>query len=102
ASPLELPHTTHDSTQDDDAPDDDDAERRIASWAIETGVGLPDLKKRLETALIREALVLADGNVTHAARLLDMKRPRLSQLINASPELEALKTRLARQQAESQ
>jgi DNA-binding NtrC family response regulator len=46
------------------------------------GVSLPDLKKLLERACIERALDDSDGNVTHAARLLGMKRPRLSQLVN--------------------
>lgn len=80
---------------DEDSADGASAEERIASWALDTGVGLPGLKKRLEAALIREALLQAQGNVTQAAKLLDMKRPRLSQLINGDPELEKLKRELS-------
>lgn len=40
-----------------------------------------DYKKHVEVECIREALSEADGNITRAAELLGMKRPRLSQLI---------------------
>ncbi len=69
-------------------------EQAIASWALQQGVGLHDLKRALEVELIKQALVESGGNITHAARLLDMKRPRLSQIINGTPELEALRAEL--------
>jgi DNA-binding NtrC family response regulator/tetratricopeptide (TPR) repeat protein len=45
------------------------------------GWSLKEYKKRIEVECIREALREADGNITRAAELLGMKRPRLSQLI---------------------
>ncbi len=68
---------------------------RLADAAYGSGLGLSDLKDRLEVELIRRALVEAGGNIAHAARLLDMKRPRLSQIVNGTPELEELRQRLA-------
>ena len=46
------------------------------------GTSLPDLKRTLERACIERALAEAGGNITKAAQLLGMKRPRLSQLVN--------------------
>jgi len=40
-----------------------------------------DLRKRLEREMIARAVAEAGGNLTKAARLLGMKRPRLSQLV---------------------
>ena len=46
-----------------------------------TGISLKGLKKEIEARCITEALGDAGGNITRAAELLGMKRPRLSQLI---------------------
>ena len=46
-----------------------------------SGISLKDLKKEIEARCISEALSEARGNITRAADLLGMKRPRLSQLI---------------------
>jgi DNA-binding NtrC family response regulator len=46
-----------------------------------TGVSLSDLKRRIERDCIARALTEADENITRAASLLGMKRPRLSQLV---------------------
>jgi len=40
-----------------------------------------ELRKALERAAVERALAETDGNITRAARLLGMKRPRLSQLL---------------------
>jgi DNA-binding NtrC family response regulator len=40
-----------------------------------------DMKKRLERECIVRALTESNGNITRAAALLGMKRPRLSQLV---------------------
>ena len=39
------------------------------------------MKKRLEQECISRALIETGGNITRAAALLGMKRPRLSQLV---------------------
>ncbi|MBW2261258.1 MAG: sigma 54-interacting transcriptional regulator [Deltaproteobacteria bacterium] len=44
-------------------------------------VSLPQFKKEIERRCIVEALRAAKGNITKAADLLGMKRPRLSQLV---------------------
>jgi DNA-binding NtrC family response regulator len=44
-------------------------------------LSLKALKTKIEIECITEALGRAHGNITRAAELLGMKRPRLSQLI---------------------
>jgi len=66
----------------------------MMAWAKSEGLGLPDLRKRLEVECIKRALIDTEGNITKAAKALDMKRPRLSQIINATPELAELKKAL--------
>jgi sigma-54 specific flagellar transcriptional regulator A len=39
------------------------------------------MKKQLERECIQRALEETSGNITRAAQLLGMKRPRLSQLV---------------------
>jgi DNA-binding NtrC family response regulator len=48
---------------------------------IRSGRGLGAMKKKLERECIARALTEAGGNITKAAQLLGMKRPRLSQLV---------------------
>ena len=45
------------------------------------GIGLRELQEQIERECITRALAEAGGNITRAADLLKMKRPRLSQLI---------------------
>lgn len=59
---------------------------------IRSGVSLGDLKRDLERECIGRALTETGGNITRAATLLGMKRPRLSQLVKqyglgADPEI---------------
>jgi DNA-binding NtrC family response regulator/tetratricopeptide (TPR) repeat protein len=54
-------------------------------------LSLGDLKRKLEFEAIAAAIRQTGGNVTQAAALLKMKRPRLSQIINGNPELKAVK-----------
>ncbi|HEY1098485.1 MAG TPA: sigma 54-interacting transcriptional regulator, partial [Myxococcota bacterium] len=58
------------------------------------GLALGDLKRRLEFEAIANAIRQTGGNVTRAAALLKMKRPRLSQIINGNVELRAIKEAL--------
>ena len=44
-------------------------------------VSLADLKRQIERDCIARALADTRGNITRAASLLGMKRPRLSQLV---------------------
>ncbi|MCA9563299.1 MAG: hypothetical protein KC561_07410, partial [Myxococcales bacterium] len=66
----------------------------MMAWAQKEGMGLPDLRRWLEIEFIKRALYWAEGNITKAAEHLDMKRPRLSQIVNATPELAELKREL--------
>ncbi len=49
---------------------------------VRGGTSLPEMKRAMERACIERALEEADDNITRAAELLGMKRPRLSQLVN--------------------
>ena len=53
----------------------------------ERGLSLKELKKEIEEACIARALTEAGGNISEAARLLGMKRSRLSQIVNGSETL---------------
>jgi transcriptional regulator with GAF, ATPase, and Fis domain/tetratricopeptide (TPR) repeat protein len=51
------------------------------------GISLKELRHEVEMQCIRRALSEAGGNISEAARLLKMKRSRLSQIVNAEGEL---------------
>jgi sigma-54 specific flagellar transcriptional regulator A len=53
----------------------------LAYAHIRSGVSLSDLKRQIEHDCIAKALAESQGNITRAAALLGMKRPRLSQLV---------------------
>ena len=53
----------------------------VAYAAIRGGISLSDLKRDIERECIARALSETGGNITRAASLLGMKRPRLSQLV---------------------
>jgi DNA-binding NtrC family response regulator len=63
----------------------------MINQVIDQKLGLSELKKRLEYECIRHALLRTQGNITQAASILQMKRPRLSQIVNACPDLRKLK-----------
>jgi DNA-binding NtrC family response regulator len=48
---------------------------------VRGGTRLADMKRKLEQECIARALVESGGNITRAAAMLGMKRPRLSQLV---------------------
>ncbi|MCI0573007.1 MAG: hypothetical protein L0Y66_19855, partial [Myxococcaceae bacterium] len=54
------------------------------------GMSLRTLQDALERQCIERALNDASGNISEAARLLGMKRSRLSQIVNADERLRAL------------
>ena len=66
-------------------------EAALVEQVIAEGLSIQALKKRLEVECIKRALIETDGNITHAANILQMKRPRLSQIINGNEELTILK-----------
>jgi transcriptional regulator with GAF, ATPase, and Fis domain len=54
----------------------------VAYSQVRTGTtSLPDMKRQIERDCIARALAETKGNITRAAALLGMKRPRLSQLV---------------------
>jgi len=53
----------------------------VAYARVKSGVSLHDLKRSIERDCIVKALQDSLGNITKAAVLLGMKRPRLSQLV---------------------
>jgi DNA-binding NtrC family response regulator/tetratricopeptide (TPR) repeat protein len=53
----------------------------IYNHIVEQNISLREFKKQMELQCIRQALSASNGNITRAATLLGMKRPRLSQLV---------------------
>ena len=53
----------------------------VAYAHVRGGVSLSDMKRQIERDCIARALAESAGNITRAAGLLGMKRPRLSQLV---------------------
>jgi DNA-binding NtrC family response regulator/lipopolysaccharide biosynthesis regulator YciM len=72
----------------------DDPEEALVDQIIAEGLSLASIKKRLELESIRRALIETGGNITRAAEILQMKRPRLSQIVNSTDELLTLKNEL--------
>jgi tetratricopeptide (TPR) repeat protein len=48
---------------------------------LSEGISLSELKERIERNCIEQAMIMTSGNISKAASLLGMKRPRLSQLV---------------------
>jgi transcriptional regulator with GAF, ATPase, and Fis domain len=72
--------------EDDDSegvlPDDEANATAVAYAQVRQGaVSLSDMKRQIERDCIARALLETKGNITRAASLLGMKRPRLSQLV---------------------
>ena len=75
-----------DGDGDDDAsgalPDSESGATSVAYAQVRQGaVSLSDMKRQIERDCIARALAETKGNITRAAALLGMKRPRLSQLV---------------------
>jgi DNA-binding NtrC family response regulator len=62
-------------------PQDESGATQVAYAQVRGGVSLTDLKRQIERDCIARALAETKGNITKAATLLGMKRPRLSQLV---------------------
>jgi DNA-binding NtrC family response regulator len=62
-------------------PRPDSSQGDVYAWAVQNGVSLRDLKRKIELDCITQALAECGGNITRAAERLGMKRPRLSQLL---------------------
>ncbi|MEJ7729493.1 MAG: sigma 54-interacting transcriptional regulator [Polyangiaceae bacterium] len=63
------------------APDAMATPTAVAYARVREGVSLHDMKRQIEEECIARALAESKGNITKAAALLGMKRPRLSQLV---------------------
>jgi sigma-54 specific flagellar transcriptional regulator A len=74
----EVPVTVRASTNE---PKDSASPTEVAYAHVRAGVSLHDLKRQIERDCIEKALAETSGNITRAATLLGMKRPRLSQLV---------------------
>jgi DNA-binding NtrC family response regulator len=87
----QLRPSTHPPPADtEQLPTDDVAAARVAYDEIRNrGTSLSDLKRNLERECIQRALSESGGNITKAASLLGMKRPRLSQLVKQYGLLES-------------
>jgi transcriptional regulator with GAF, ATPase, and Fis domain len=72
----------------------DRREDGLVDRVISTDVSLGEMKERLQNASIQRALEQTNGNISEAARLLDMNRSRLSQIVNGNEDLLELKEEL--------
>ncbi|HEY1694773.1 MAG TPA: sigma 54-interacting transcriptional regulator [Polyangiaceae bacterium] len=88
---------SHDEASSEALPGPGDEDAEIASGPLPNGeasatavaysqvrggtTSLPDIKRQIERDCIARALAETKGNITRAATLLGMKRPRLSQLV---------------------
>jgi transcriptional regulator with GAF, ATPase, and Fis domain/tetratricopeptide (TPR) repeat protein len=94
AAPRDPPHRVEAPREPPREPSTRDVYRHLESaTGADGGVALGELKRRLEFEAIANAMRQTGGNVTRAAALLQMKRPRLSQIVNADPDLKAIKER---------
>jgi transcriptional regulator with GAF, ATPase, and Fis domain len=81
------PSMSHIELPDDDEgggalPDGEASATQVAYAQVRQGaVSLADMKRQIERDCIARALSETKGNITKAAALLGMKRPRLSQLV---------------------
>ncbi|MBI3071733.1 MAG: sigma 54-interacting transcriptional regulator [Deltaproteobacteria bacterium] len=58
----------------------------LSERVLRSELSLDDMRHELEMTCIARALQETDWNITHAATLLKMKRPRLSQIVKANLE----------------
>jgi sigma-54 specific flagellar transcriptional regulator A len=71
-----------DPVDDGSLPDSESGATAAAYAQVRQGaVSLSDMKRQIERDCIARALAETKGNITRAAALLGMKRPRLSQLV---------------------
>jgi DNA-binding NtrC family response regulator len=83
-APVSITDLDHRDDDGDDAslPQDEAGATAIAYACVRQGsVSLGDLKRQIERDCVARALAETHGNITRAAALLGMKRPRLSQLV---------------------
>jgi transcriptional regulator with GAF, ATPase, and Fis domain len=71
-----------------------DPREALIEEIIDEGLSVSDIKEHIEFESIRRALTKTGGNITRAAEILQMTRPRLSQIVNGDEDLKALKQKL--------
>jgi transcriptional regulator with GAF, ATPase, and Fis domain len=71
-----------------------DPREALIEEIIDEGLSVSDIKEHIEFESIRRALTKTGGNITRAAEILQMTRPRLSQIVNGDDDLKALKQKL--------
>lgn len=82
APPASLPEISGDDEDGAPLPEDEANATAVAYAQVRQGaVSLADMKRQIERDCIARALAETKGNITKAAALLGMKRPRLSQLV---------------------
>jgi DNA-binding NtrC family response regulator len=72
----------------------DEVQDALVEEIVADRLSISDMKKRIEHKSIRRALLETEGNITRAAEILQMTRPRLSQIVNGDDDLLALKEKL--------
>ena len=76
------PEENDEAAVDAPLPQDEAGATAVAYACVRQGaVSLQDLKRQIERDCVARALAETRGNITRAAALLGMKRPRLSQLV---------------------
>ncbi len=84
SAPTSLTSVSDSEDDEDDGllPEDEANATAVAYAQVRQGaVSLSDMKRQIERDCIARALMETKGNITRAAALLGMKRPRLSQLV---------------------
>jgi sigma-54 specific flagellar transcriptional regulator A len=86
AAPNSVVLASEEASSDDESegllPDGESGATAAAYAQVRQGaVSLSDMKRQIERDCIARALAETKGNITRAAALLGMKRPRLSQLV---------------------
>ncbi len=71
-----------------------DPREALIEEIIDEGLSVSEIKEHIEFESIRRALTKTGGNITRAAEILQMTRPRLSQIVNGDEDLKALKKKL--------
>ena len=71
-----------------------DPREALIEEIIDEGLSVSEIKEHIEFESIRRALTKTGGNITRAAEILQMTRPRLSQIVNGDDDLKALKKKL--------
>jgi transcriptional regulator with GAF, ATPase, and Fis domain len=82
------------SSEQSEPSNDEDPTSVLVDRVVDGDQELKEIKESLQKQAVRQALVESDGNITRAAELLEMSRPRVSQIVNGNDDLLALKDRL--------